>query len=299
MFDVPAVVVNKARAVGADAWLDHLPRLVQQLRLDWSIEVGAPYMDGTEAYVTRVTTSDGTTAVLKLMIPRDDDAVRNEVSVLRRVEGRGCVRLLRDDVDRGAMLLERLGPSMAELGLPLHRRVGALCDAASAMWISPDGLDLPSGADKATVSSARIEQRWAELGRPCSRRAVDHALRCADRRLAAHDDARSVLVHGDVHQWNALRHADGFRLVDPDGLIAEAEYDLGVLMREDPLALIADGDPGRRARWLAGRTGLSVGAIEDWGTVERVSTGLLATQIGLEPIGRHMLDAAEHVARFA
>jgi streptomycin 6-kinase len=45
-------------------------------------------------------------------------------------------------------------------------------------------------------------------------------------------------VHGDVHQWNALEApADveqGFKLVDPDGLLAEAEYDLGVIMREDP-----------------------------------------------------------------
>jgi streptomycin 6-kinase len=52
--------------------------------------------------------------------------------------------------------------------------------------------------------------------------------------MAAHDDERAVLVHGDVHEWNALQApGGGFKLVDPDGLVAEPEYDLGVLMRED------------------------------------------------------------------
>jgi streptomycin 6-kinase len=50
-----------------------------------------------------------------------------------------------------------------------------------------------------------------------------------------------VLVHGDVHQWNALQAGAGLKLVDPDGLLADAEYDLGIIMREDPEVLrVAD-----------------------------------------------------------
>src|SRR5439155_11131740 len=102
------------------------------------------------------------------------------------------------------------------------------------------------------------------------------------RRIAAHDDERSVLVHGDVHEWNALEAESGFKLVDPDGLLAEAEYDMGILMREDPLELLV-GDPYERARWLAGHTGLDATAVWEWGVVERVSTGLLGIEVGLEP----------------
>jgi streptomycin 6-kinase len=125
---------------------------------------------------------------------------------------------------------------------------------------------------------------------------VDYALACADRRAAAHDPERAVLVHGDVHQWNALRASDGgFKLVDPDGLLAQPEYDLGILMREDPAELM-ERDPTSRAVWLAARTGLDAEAIWEWGVVERVSTGLLATQIGLQPVAGLMLQAAELVA---
>lgn len=85
-----------------------------------------------------------------------------------------------------------------------------------------------------------------------------------------------MLVHGEVHQWNALCAEAGYKLVDPDGLLAEPEYDLGIIMREDPLEL--DGDGWARAEWLAARTALRAGAIWQWGAAERVATGSLLTQ---------------------
>ena len=117
----------------------------------------------------------------------------------------------------------------------------------------------------------------------------------ASQREAAYDAARARLLHGDVHQWNALRQGDGFALVDPDGLVAEPEYDLGVIMREDPVQLLHEG-PRRRAADLAAHTGLSAEAIWGWGVVERVATGLVCTSIGLQPSGRQMLRAADVIA---
>lgn len=104
-----------------------------------------------------------------------------------------------------------------------------------------------------------------------------------------------MLVHGDVHQWNALEADGGFKLVDPDGLLAEPEYDLGILMREDPVELLT-GDPRERARWLAHRHDLDADAIWEWGAIERVATGLLGTRIGLQPLARQMLATADHLA---
>jgi streptomycin 6-kinase len=164
------------------------------------------------------------------------------------------------------------------------------------IWRPATGCSLPTGADKARQLSGFITAAWEELGRPCSQRAIDYALACAAQRAKAHDDERAVLVHGDVHQWNALQARGGFKLVDPDGLLAEAEYDMGVVMREDPIELL-HGDPHQRARWLAARCNLDATAIWQWGVAERVATGLLLTRIELQPVGREMLTAADHVAR--
>jgi streptomycin 6-kinase len=293
---VSAVVREKAKAAGAASWLDALPDIVADLEHDWSITVGRPYETSTEAFVAEAALHDGTLAVLKLMIPRPGDHARNEITVLKLTAGDGCARLLRDDEARGALLQERLGPSLDQFALPVAARQEILCAAAERVWRPAPGCGLPTGADKGRWLAGYITATWEELGRPCTERAVEHALACAVRRVAAHDDERAVLVHGDVHQWNALRAGAGFKLVDPDGLLAEAEYDLGVLMREDPLELMR-GDPRERSRWLARRCGRDAEAIWEWGVVERVSTGLLAIKIGLQPVGGQMLAAADHVAR--
>lgn len=290
--DVPAVVHEKALAVGAGAWLDELPLLVWRLEEEWRISVGRAYPDSTEAFVAEAVCEDGAQAVLKLLVPRAAGAAAHEVTVLRLADGEGCPRLLRDDVLRGALLVERLGRPLSELQVPVQRRHEILVSAARRIWRPAPDCGLPTGADKAHLLADFIPTMWEELERPCSPRAVGHALACAERRAAAHRDEAAALVHGDVHQWNALEAGGEFKLVDPDGLLAEPEYDLGIIMREDPL----DGDLCERARWLAERTGLDRDAIWEWGVVERVSTGLLATRVGLQPVGREMLAAADHVA---
>ena len=87
---------------------------------------------------------------------------------------------------------------------------------------------------------------------------------------------------------------------EPDGLLAERAYDLAIPMREWSSEL-PEGDParlGRERSGLLGRlTGVDVQAIWQVGFVERVSTGLLAIQVGAEQVGRRMLEVAHHWVR--
>jgi streptomycin 6-kinase len=295
VIDVPEIVRTKAIQAGLESWLRDLPSLVADLEREWSMRVGRTLEGGSEAFVADVTLADDTPAVLKVLIPHSPDGARHEITALRLVDGDGCARLFRSDIDRSAMLLERLGRNMFRVGLPFEQRLEILCATVMRVWRPASDAGLPTGAEKGRWLIDFITEMWEETGRACSERAVAHAIACAERRIAAHDDERAVLVHGDVHQWNALEAGSGFKLIDPDGLLAEAEYDLGVLMRDDPVELL-QGDPMDRARWLARRTALDVTAIWEWGAVERVSSGLLCTKLGLQPDGRDMLAAAEQVA---
>jgi streptomycin 6-kinase len=101
-----------------------------------------------------------------------------------------------------------------------------------------------------------------------------------------------------VHQWNTLLAGTDWKLVDPDGLLAEPEAELGVLMREDVAELLT-GDPWDRARTLAARTGTDPVAIWEWGNVERLANGLLCLETGLEQNGRDSLAAADRLANLA
>ncbi|MGH3407401.1 MAG: hypothetical protein ACRDRJ_33615 [Streptosporangiaceae bacterium] len=123
MINVPAVVRSRARAVGAEAWLERLPSLVSSLEADWFIAVGRPYEGGSAAFVAEATRADGTPAVLKVVVPAPGINPASEATVLRLAGGDGCPVLYRYDPDRGALLMERLGRPMYDLGLPLSRRL--------------------------------------------------------------------------------------------------------------------------------------------------------------------------------
>ena len=171
MIELPEVVRNRAIAAGAERWIDELPDLVASLARDWEIEIGARFDEGTEALVAEAVMADGTPAVLKVLVPRGAGVADHEANVLRIAGGIGCPLLYRDDPDRGALLMERLGPSLFRLGLPYEQRLPILCDAASLIWRPANDSGLPTGAEKAAWLIDHITATWIELDEPC--RAAD------------------------------------------------------------------------------------------------------------------------------
>ena len=164
MIEVPAVVRRKALAADAEQWLADLDDLVAAISQQWGLTLGRVFQDGTEALVTEATLADGTAAVLKLLVPRGDDVAAHEITVLRLANGEGCARLLRADATTGALLLERLGPSLHDLGLPLAARLEILCDAAARVWRPAADAGLPTGARVGTSSRRRVAE--LRLARP-------------------------------------------------------------------------------------------------------------------------------------
>jgi streptomycin 6-kinase len=281
--------------------LKDLGRLIREVEREWGVTVGPALGGGSESYVAAASTRTGGDAVVKLEMP-PYASFAGEVTTLAAAGGRGYVRLLDRDEGRHATLQERLGPSLRESGLPVHAQIGLLCATLRRAWEVPAPAGLPSGAEKARWLSGFIAATWEGTNRPCSRRVVERALDFAGSRETAHDPGTAVLVHGDAHNTNALRDCGlasdpaRYKLVDPDGLLAEPAYDLAIPMREWSRELLG-GDPARlgreRCAHLARLTGVDPQGIWEWGFVERVSTGLLATQVGARWMGREMLEVAE------
>src|SRR6266540_2894770 len=155
MSDSPVVVPNavrqKAAAQGAKGtrWLHGLGGVIERLEHDWDVIVGDTLHGGSESYVAAATTGDGVDAIIKLAIPGNDLAC--EATTLRLAKGHGYARLLKHDPARQAMLTERLGAPLAELGLPSNRQIQIICATLQRAWQIPPpaSASLPSGADKA------------------------------------------------------------------------------------------------------------------------------------------------------
>lgn len=299
-FEIPELVRLKALSEGqaGETWLGALPSIVTGLAAQWRLSVGRTLTGGTEAFVAEVTMPDGREAVLKIGRPACDTAC--EINILLAAAGRGYVEVYDYDHHRKAILLERLGPQLGELGLPVAAQIEAVCATLNEAWTAdPKGVSLMDGAEKAKSLGEFIQALWLELGRPCPERVIGRALHYAKIRGNRFDPGSAVLGHGDAHAWNALadpRAGSGkFKFVDPEGLFIEKAYDLGIQMREWTSDLLA-GDPvtlGRsRCGQLARLTGVDPEPIWQWGFIERVSSGLLCMKIGIEG-ARDMLAVAD------
>jgi predicted kinase/streptomycin 6-kinase len=315
---LPAVTVSERvalslRAMGAtgQAWRAGLPGLLAGLTTDWSITIGARLDGGRAAYVAEATTHDGTPAVLKVSIPPGIDEFTpfdRQLAALQLAGGDPYVRLIRHDVPRQALLLERLGPPMAALGWPAARQLEALARTAARGWRPvPDHGRLPTWVEAARWHAAFVPSMWEDLAQPCSEAAVDLAVRCAAAREAAFDPGQAVLVHGDVHAFNALQRADaGFRLVDPGGLISEPAHDLGVIQARGVqgwLDELAASEPQQAlekvtssCRHASRITGADREAIWQWAYAEMVSTGLHVLRLGDHQEAETFLAVADKLA---
>jgi streptomycin 6-kinase len=252
-------------------------------------------------------TAEGGDAILKIAIPEVGFA--DELHVLESAQGHGYVLLLASDREREAMLLEALGPPMATLALPPEQQLALLCQMLRLAWRAPRPANLVVTPDdeKAGQLFRSVSRLWEDLGHPCSEQVVSQALRYAERRAAAFDLERCVVVHGDPHPWNALRALAprmgaeaGFVFVDPVGFLADPAYDLGVALRDWCEQLLATADveaaaalARRYCALLSAETGVEETAIWEWGFLERVSSGLYCLELGIETLGWPLLQTAE------
>jgi streptomycin 6-kinase len=294
---IPDRVRRRALWLGAAgvAWLEGLDGLLRDIATEWRLSIEQILPGGTESLVVNVRTAEAEDAVLKIAIPGLDSTGR-QLRTLIAARGRGYVRVIRHDRARNAMLLERLGCQLAELGLPLDAQIEAICATLLQAWTPlPEGERFMTGAEKARGHADFIARAWQELGEPCSARTVEMACHFAAIRCRAFDPESAVLAHGDPHACNTLAVPGApqrFKFVDPDGLFVERAYDLSILMREWGAEFLA-GDPlvlgRRRCHRLARLTGVAPEPIWQWGFIERTANGLLLLQLGLESLGRESL----------
>jgi len=307
---VPERLMISIRALGpaGSRWLEDLPDILASLAADWSISYGRPLGGGNAAYVTEAVAADGRPVVAKLALPAGVDGFapfEQELQALRLAGGNPYAELIRYDLSRRSLLLERLGPPLASLGWPTARQLATVAATLAQGWHPvPKGL-LPTGAAKAEWLAGSIAKEWRDLGQPCSQAAAERAISYATERATAFDPEQAVLIHGDAHAHNLLLKpdpADGhpsFRLVDPEGLFSEPAHDLGVVLRDRNEELLV-GDATRmaiqRCREVALLAGVNAEAIWQWAFIERVSTGLFLFRLGHRKEARHYLAVADQLS---
>jgi len=109
-------------------------------------------------------------------------------------------------------------------------------------------------------------------------------------------------VHGDAHNNNMLRipGQEGYKFIDPDGVIFEKSYDVGVIMREWPEEYAHQPlhSGWQRCRFLSRLTGVDEHDIWQWGYLQMTATALVLLDIGQTEQAQQMLHICEAWHRF-
>jgi len=157
--------------------------------------------------------------VLKVPFPHAEEA-----TAWRTVEsfsGHGGVELLRCDLASGAMLMPRLRPgtTLDTCGLDDLEQVDVCAELILKLRTAPrvDGIPLA---------------RWyRELNDMVESDLVREARRVYAELSA--ESPRVVLLHGDLHHYNILRHGDSWVLIDPKGLLGDPSFEIVGFMRNN------------------------------------------------------------------
>lgn len=252
---------------------------------------------GSASYVVRARTRAGAERVVKVVLP--DPTLADEARVLAAADGHGYVLLHDRAPEHSALLLESLGDPLDRLPADPEHKLRVALGVLAEAWQLPAGA-ATGEADPAPRLRAGVVERDRRLGRPTDPRVLRTALDCADE-VAGWAGPR-VVAHGDPHPANVLRVREprpgapgGWVLVDPDGVLADPAYDVGVLLR-DWCSHLRGPDAHRRLRhWCdlaAEATGTDADRVWAWAFLERVSTGLYVSDFGATRVGRPFLDSA-------
>jgi streptomycin 6-kinase len=234
--DIPTPFVSRIRNSLCDrgaAWLRDLPALVGDLAERWAITVDTPFGLSFN-YVAAARRHDGAKVVLKIGAPWEDGELDREIHALNLYDGNGISRLLEADLDRQAMLLERLQPGEMLTTI-------ATDDDDAATRISADVIrrlwrpvaDIPDSSRFKPLSEWFIRAfplhraRYGGPG-PFPPGVLEYAEVLVPQLLAS--SPGDVLLHGDFHHYNVLSSGRGWLAIDPKGMLGDPGYDVGPFM---------------------------------------------------------------------
>ena len=283
-------------------WIQELPHKVKEALNQYGQTFLTAVEGGSESYLALAQDSTGIQRVLKVLMPSDAD-VSAEIAGLRAANGRGYVRILEADASKDIIVMERLGSPVAESGLTIQSQISKVTRALQESWqADTNQQELVPGEKKADWLENHLRHTPDKIDINFNPKIIHRALDLIENRRAAWQKQEFVLAHGDPHEYNTLAVSDekagAYRLVDPDGMVFEAAYDLGILLR-NWIDTYRQADPAgelrRRAIWLSEQTAVAKNAIISWGFVEIVSTGIHLAELGYVEEAKDYLQLGEAV----
>ena len=269
---VRATIAREGEA-GRD-WVDRLPVIVANLLDRWGLRRDGELLFGYTAIVVPVRRGD---EPMMLKVRWMDASTTQEARVLEIWDGRGAVRLLDQDCDAGALLLERLDPYRCLLDAPETEAVEVAARLLRRLAV-PAPADIRPIAVEAAELIAEMPGLWERAGRPFPRIRLDRTCELAAE--LGTTEARH-LVNYDLHYENVLAGIrEPWLAIDPKVVSGDLEYAVAQLLWNRTDELGTPGQLAARIEAIAEIAGLDAERARRWSIVRLVSASLWSESIG-------------------
>ena len=248
--------------------------LVRTMLDRWHLTAGDAFIGGEAAAALRVTTRDGSNAVLKVGFPHFE--ATHEAMALEVWASTGLApEVLRQDPWTWSLLLEEVMPGTSLFHADPHGAVDAGARLLGRLHATapPPGLPTLAGIieryfENARAARAGYEGMLAEIHGVDVAALLDQGMDAAAELASTIDE--SALLHGDFNPGNVLAGPEGrWMAIDPKPMIGDRCFDLfpfaeqlgevrGAPERLAAAASLIDCDPARAARWAFARSAFTV-----------------------------------------
>jgi len=266
--DLPGEFSENIRAAfGAkgEQWLLDLPELLEEAVCRWQLTIGHA-MQLSYNYVCLAERADKSQVVLKIGVPHRE--FTSELSMLRFLNGRGCVRLLESNDEKSMFLMERLLPGNMLVSEENDEiRTSIACDVMINLWRpAPSGLPFIQLSDW-FAEIEKIRPKFGGSTGPFPAKIIERIEKLIPELFQNSD--HTALIHGDLHHFNILSSERGWLAIDPKGVIGPPEYECGPFLinpiPDFPYSLHAVRQTEKRIAIMSEKLGFSREIIRDWG----------------------------------
>jgi streptomycin 6-kinase len=225
-----------------------------------------------------------------------DTEFKSEIEALKIFQGDGIEKLLKEDPESCAILIERLHP-----GKPLSelddddQATRILAGVMKKLWKPLPEEHHFSSLSEWTKALYDLKERYPDGNYPhISSQLVSKAISWLEMLIQTSD--KPMLIHGDLHHDNVLSSdRGGWLAIDPKGVAAEPCYEVGAMIRNPYKKM--DKHPRmqeimkRRIEILSEELGFDRERIYQWCLVQTVLSAVWSIE---DPHGRweHSLDTA-------
>ena len=210
-------IQNTYGILGLD-WLEKIPELIKECSELWKLKDLKPLATMGYNYILSGW-RDLCPIVLKL--GPEPWSLAQEARALEAFDNLGCVRLLAQK--EGALLLERatsLETLRSYFSEHENKSLAIFCELTSSLHqakIHESFLNISDWLVEID-NNWDIPDRYLKKARMLKKELLDSL-------------GPLVLLHGDLHHDNILRHEPNFIAIDPKGILGEALYEAGVFVR--------------------------------------------------------------------